>query len=197
VGDDRAGSLTVRLFSRSGGHFAAVFEPVEAAVLRDLVGQVRTLLARRRQESPTDPLAELTGLTVGPSSAPRDPAVARLLPDLHRDDAQFSAGLRMLREPEVLAAKDDAAAALLDSLPPAGGAVRLGESAARSWLVALNDVRLVFGVRLAITDDDMPPAAASADRDGPDYAMYVTYRWISTVQESLTEALLEAHDDAG
>jgi hypothetical protein len=189
--------VTVRLFSRRAGQFSAVFEPVEAALLRDLVGQVRTLLAQRREENPTDPLAELTGLTVGPSEAPRDPAMARLLPDLHRGDARLSAGMRMLREPEVIAAKDDAAAVLIGSLPPEGGPVRLSESAARSWLVALNDVRLVFGVRLAITDDDIPPAAAAADRGGPDYAMYVTYRWLSTVQESLTEALLEAHDDAG
>jgi hypothetical protein len=74
--------------------------------------------------------------------------------------------------------------------------VRLTEAAARSWLVALTDVRLVFGVRLEITDDDVPPPAAAADRDGSDYAMYLTYRWLSTVQESLTDALLEAHDDA-
>lgn len=187
----------MRLFTRRAGHIEGVFEPVEAEMLLDLVGQVRTLLAQRRDENPADPLAELTGLTVGPSTAPRDPAVARLLPDLHRADPRLSAGMRMLREPEVIAAKDDAAVTLIRSLPPSGGAVRLSETAARSWLVALNDVRLVFGVRLAITDDDVPPPAASADRDGPDYAMYLTYRWMSTVQESLTDALLEAHDDAG
>jgi hypothetical protein len=186
----------MRLFSRRGGHFTAVFEQVEAEVLIDLVGQVRTLLAHRRDETPTDPLAELTGLTVGPSTVPRDPAVARLLPDLHRDDPRLSAGMRTLREPEVMAAKDDAAVVLIQSLPPTGGPVRLTEAAARSWLVALNDVRLVFGVRLDITDDAVPPAAAAAARDGPDYAMYLTYRWLSTVQESLTDALLEAHDDA-
>lgn len=187
----------MRLFSWHAGRIEAVFEPVEAAMLIDLVGQVRTLLAQRRDEHPADPLAALTGLAVGPSTAPGDPAVARLLPDFHRDDPQLSAGMRMLREPEVLAAKDDAAAVLIGSLPPAGGPVHLGEATARSWLVALNDVRLVFGVRLAITDDDIPPPAAAADRDGPDYAMYLTYRWLSTVQESLTDALLEAQDDAG
>jgi hypothetical protein len=181
----------MRLFSRRGDRLEAAFEPAEAEMLLDLVGQVRTLLAHRRDESPSDPLAEITGLTVGPSTAPRDPAVARLLPDMHRDDARLSAGVRMLREPEVLTAKDEAAVTLIRSLPLSGGPVRLTEAIARSWLVALNDVRLVFGVRLDITDDAEPPAAAAADRDGPEYAMYLTYRWLSTVQESLTDALLD------
>lgn len=183
--------MIVRLFSRRDDRIEGAFEPAEAQMLLDLVGQVRTLLAHRRDEVPSDPLAELTGLTVGPSTAPADPAVARLLPDLHRDDPRLSAGMRMLREPEVLAAKDDAAVALIRSLPMVGGHVRLTEATARSWLVALNDVRLVFGVRLDITDDVEPPAAAAADRDGPEYAMYLTYRWLSTVQESLIDALAE------
>lgn len=181
----------MRLFSRRDGHIEGAFAPPEAELLIDLVGQVRTLLAHRRDESPSDPLAELTGLTVGPSTPPADPAMARLLPDLHRDDPRLSAGMRMLREPEVLTAKDDAAVALIRSLPMAGGSVRLTDATARSWLVALNDVRLVFGVRLDITDDIEPPTAAAADRGGPEYAMYLTYRWLSTVQESLIDALAE------
>ncbi|MEO7125033.1 MAG: DUF2017 domain-containing protein [Nakamurella sp.] len=185
----------MRLFTGRNGRYSASFEPAEASLLSDLVGQVRTLLAQRRESAPVDPLAELTGLTVGPSTAPEDPAVARLLPDFHRDDPDLSAGMRMLREPEVLAAKDDAAAVLISTLPLSGGPVHLDEATARSWLVAINDVRLVFSVRLAITGDDDPLDAATADRNGPEYAMHLTYRWLSTVLESLTDALLEAHDD--
>lgn len=184
----------MRPFHAVSGRFAATFEAGEATMLADLVNQVRTLLARRSDEAPADPLAELTGLRVGPSTSPRDPAVARLLPDFHRDDAELSAGIRMLREPEVVAAKDDAARTLIASLPARGGAVELDETAARAWLVALNDVRLVFGVRLGITDDGEEPAAALAGRDSPEFAMYLTYRWLSGVQESLTGALLEARD---
>lgn len=183
----------MRLFTGRAGTFSARFEPTEATMLADLVGQVRTLLAQRRNLEPVDSLAKLTGLNVGPSTVPSDPAVARLLPDFYRDDPELSAGMRMLREPEVLAAKDDAAEVLLRTLPAAGGPVQLTETTARSWLVALNDVRLVFGVRLAITDDDDPPLSAS-DRHSPEHAMYVTYRWLSMVQQSLTDALLEAHD---
>jgi hypothetical protein len=180
----------VRLFRERLGRYAATFEPVEARLLADLVDQVRTLLADRRTSTPQDPLAGLTGVTVGPSTAPEDPAVARLLPDFSRDDAELSAALRMLREPEVIAAKDTAAVTLLDSLPRGGGTVRLDEPTARAWLAALNDVRLALGVRMDITEDDVEPAAASADPESPDYAMYVTYRWLAAAQESLVQALM-------
>jgi hypothetical protein len=180
----------VRLFRSRRGRYTATFEPIEARLLADLVDQVRTLLADRRTSAPADPLAGITGVAVGPSQPPEDPAVARLLPDFHRDDAELSAGRRMIREPELIAAKDAAAVALLDSLPRGGGTVRLDEETARSWLAALNDVRLAFGVRLDITDDETEPAAAEADPEGPVYAMYVTYRWLAAVQESLVGALM-------
>lgn len=180
----------MRPFRARLGRFTATFDAAEAALLADLVDQVRTLLAQRRATAPDDVLAGITGLALGPSTAPEDPAVARLLPAFHRDDAELSAGLRMLREPEVIAAKDDAAVTLLDTLPRGGGTVRLAETTARSWLVALNDLRLVFGVRLNITDDQAEPAAASADPRGSEYAMYLTYRWLSGIQESLTAAIL-------
>ena len=180
----------MRPFRSRLGRFTAAFDPAEATLLADLVDQVRTLLAQRGGGAEDDPLAGLTGMAVGPSTPPGDPAVARLLPAFHRDDEGLAAGLRMLREPEVIAAKDDAAVTLLDTLPRGGGTVRLTEQTARSWLVALNDVRLVFGVRLNITDDAPPPAAAAADPRGPEYAMYLTYRWLSTIQESLVQAML-------
>lgn len=180
----------MRLFRVRLGRYTATLDQVEARLLADLVDQVRTLLADRRSATPVDPLASITGVTVGPSTAPNDPAVARLLPDFSREDADLSAGLRMLREPEVLAAKDAAAVVLLDSLPRGGGTVRLDEPTARSWLTALNDVRLALGVRLDITDDDTEPAGATADPAGPGYAMYVTYRWLTAMQESLVQALM-------
>ncbi len=182
----------MRPFSRHRGFYVASIEPVEVRLLTDLVGQVRTLLADRRAEAPSDPLAALTGMTMGPADAPTDPAVARLLPDFHRDDADFSSGLRMLHEREVIAAKDDAAATLLRTLPEEGGPFRLDEPQARSWLVALNDIRLAFGVRIGITDDIEEPPAASADPDSAEFAMYETYRWLSAVQESLVMLMLDS-----
>lgn len=187
----------MRLFREQAGEFVAVFNAAEAGLMIDLVTQIRTLLDARSQTGQDDPLAGMVGLTVGPSTMPEDPAVARLLPDFHRDDPDLSAGLRMLREPEVIAAKVDAAATMLGTLPSDGGAVRLDLVTARSWLVTLNDIRLVFGVRLGVTqeseDDDDP---TGEHLPAPQRAMYVTYRWLSAIQESLASALLEAtYDD--
>ena len=180
----------MRPFHRRFGRYTGWLEPAEASLIADLVDQVRQLLANRRTESPVDPLAELTGMTLGPSTRPEDPAVARLLPDFHADDTELSAGLRVLHEPDLIAAKDAAAVALLDSLPRGGGQVRLDEEAANSWICALNDVRLALGVRLQITQDDALPPGAD-DPESPEAAMYNTYRWLSAVQDSLVTALLD------
>jgi hypothetical protein len=180
----------VRPFRRRFGKFVGWLEPAEASLIADLVDQVRQLLATRRTESPADPLAALTGMTVGPSTPPTDPAVARLLPDFHAEDTELSAGLRVLHEPDLIAEKDAAAVALLDSLPRGGGQVRLDEDNAGAWIAALNDVRLALGVRLEITEDDeLPPGAQ--DPQSAEAAMYATYRWLSAVQDSLVTALLD------
>ena len=181
-------------FHRRFGRYSATFEAAEARLIADLVGQVRHLLADRRTSSPDDPLAELTGMTVGPAAPPDDPAVARLLPDFSADDRDLAAGLRVLHEPEVIAAKDAAAVRLLDTLPRGGGVVRLDQDAADAWLTALNDVRLALGVRLEITEDDMEPPELGADADPADdpvAAMFATYRWLSAVQDSLVTAMLD------
>ncbi len=160
-------------------------------MLAELIDQVRQLLANRRAQAPPDPLVEITGIATGPATAPQDPVMARLLPDFHHDDPNLSSGLRLLREPDLIAAKDGAAVALLDSLPRGGGTVRLDAPTAESWLRALNDLRLALGVRLEITDDDAEPEAATADTTGPAYAMYLTYRWLSAMQDSLVTALMD------
>ena len=148
----------MRPFHRRFGRYVGWLEPAEASLIADLVDQVRQLLADRRTETPVDPLAETHRDDVGPSTPPADPAVARLLPDFHADDAELSAGLRVLHEPDLIAAKDAAAVVLLDSLPRGGGQVRLDEETAGCWIAALNDVRLALGVRLEITEDDaLPP----------------------------------------
>ena len=178
----------MRPFHRRFGKYSASFEPAEASLIADLVDQIRQLLADRRAEAPTDPLAQLTGMTMGPNSKPADPAVARLLPDFHADDAQLSSGLRELHEPELIAAKDAAAVKLLDSLPRGGGPVRLDDEAAAAWMAALNDVRLALGVRLGVTDD-FEEVGNGINPADPRAAYVWVYHWLAYLQESLVEAL--------
>lgn len=180
----------MRPFHRRFGRYTGWLEPAEAALIADLVDQLRQLLASRRSETPVDPLVAMTGMTLGPATPPKDPAVARLLPDFHAEDAELSAGLRVLHEPELIAVKEAAAVALLDSLPRGGGQVRLDEETAGSWIAALNDVRLALGVRLDITEDNALPPGAD-DPESAEAAMFHTYRWLSAVQDSLVTALLD------
>lgn len=179
----------MRLFAKRFGRYTAVFEPEEATLISDLVDQVRQMLAGRRSESSADPLARLTGMVVAPATPPQDPALRRLLPDFHATDTALAAGIRMLREPDLIAAKDASAVRLLDSLPLGGGTVHLDAESAQAWAATLNDVRLALGVRLDITDDDYEPPA-DADPEGMQLAIFATYRWLSAVQDSLVTALM-------
>ncbi|MPZ65822.1 MAG: DUF2017 family protein [Pseudonocardiaceae bacterium] len=171
-------------WNRRRGHLVAQFEQPEAALLRGLVSQLRELLGARAGETPQDELAELTGMTAGPSTPPADRVLARLLPDFHREDAYLSGGMRSLHEPELLAEKDGVAAVVLDTCPAYGGTVRLSEEQAHAWLSALNDVRLALGTVLEI-DEDMPDELPP---DDPRAAHLPVYHWLTWVQESLIQA---------
>ncbi|MGH3796632.1 MAG: DUF2017 domain-containing protein [Pseudonocardiaceae bacterium] len=170
---------------RSGRLVTAHLSQQEAELLRGLIGQVREMLESRIAAAPWDELAELTGITAGPATAPDDRVLARLLPDFHREDAALSGGLRSLHEPELLAAKDGMAAVVLDTCPPRGGRVRLSDEQAQAWLSALNDVRLALGTVLEITDD-MPDELPPDDYRAPHLGVY---HWLTWVQESLIQAV--------
>ena len=82
-----------------------------------------------------------------------DPVLARLLPDAYRDDPEEAGEFRKYTESSLREAKKYFAQTLLETLPPKGGRVKLTGDQARDWLRALNDVRLMFGVRLEVTED--------------------------------------------
>ncbi|MDT7718492.1 MAG: hypothetical protein QOH09_4484 [Pseudonocardiales bacterium] len=150
-----------------------------------MVGQVREMLEARVAALPRDELAELTGITAGPTTPPADRVLARLLPDFHREDATLSGGLRALHEPELLAVKDGVAAVVLETCPARGGRIRLTDEQAQAWLSALNDVRLALGTVLEVTED-MPDELPADDPRAPHL---VVYHWLTWVQESLIQAL--------
>ena len=170
---------------RSRGLVTTVLSEREAGLLRGLIGQVRDMLGARGAATPQDELAEITGITAGPTTAPEDRVLARLLPDFHRDDATLSGGLRALHEPELLAVKDGVAAVVLDTCPARGGRVRLSDEQAQAWLSALNDVRLALGTVLDVTDD-MPDELPPEDPRAPHLGVY---HWLTWVQESLIQAV--------
>jgi hypothetical protein len=187
----------MRNWKRKGGRVVTKFDRHEAALLRELVDQVTTLLTDRADQTPQDELAELTGIKTGPSAAPTDPLLARLLPDFHRldsgdpdgtDQAEFAdsaAALRSLHEPQLIESKTGVAAVVLDTLPESGGVVAIDDEQAASWLAALNDIRLALGTAIGV-DEDMPDRLPD---DDPRAGQLTVYHWLTWMQESLLNAL--------
>jgi Domain of unknown function (DUF2017) len=188
----RDGGVTVRL---SGS---------EATLLRTLVVPVMELLNDPDRPAPPktdttdtktdtdDVFAELERQFSQPDApAPEismDPVVARLLPDAYRDDPEKAVEFRKYTESSLREAKKYFAQALLETLPPQGGKVRLTGDQARDWLRALNDIRLMFGVRLEVTED-FEDQLAGLDPKDPRAAAFEVYGWLGAVQESLVRAL--------
>ena len=178
--------------------------PGEATLLRTLVVPVLDLLGdtgrpgeASRRETPggaADDLDKLLAEAMEAAEAaeapsiPDDPVLARLLPDAYQDDPEAAGEFRKYTESSLREAKKYFAQTLLDTLPPSGGRVRLTGDQARDWMRALNDVRLMFGVRLEVTEDFEEQLAALAP-DDPKVAAFEVYGWLGAVQESLVRAL--------
>jgi hypothetical protein len=175
----------LRAWRRSGEHVSATLERQEAQLLRGLVDQIREILAARTAQAPLDELAAITGIRTGPSTAPDDRVLARLLPDFTREDSDLAGGMRSLHEPELIDAKDGVAELVLNTCPPDGGRVRLSMEEAGSWLSALNDVRLALGTVLEVAED-MPDELPPDDPRAPHLGVY---HWLTYVQETLVLAV--------
>jgi hypothetical protein len=119
---------------------------------------------------------------------PADPVLARLLPDAYNDDPEAAGEFRKYTESSLREAKKYFAQTMLETLPPGGGRVKLTADQARDWLRALNDVRLMFGVRLEVTED-FEEQLAALDPQDPRIAAFEVYGWLGAVQESLVHAI--------
>lgn len=187
-------------FRRSSGGATARFGAAQAAIIRDLVGQVVELIGGDEPEAgppeagalddgPVGPddLAAMIGLTEN-AELPSDPVLARLLPDAYRDDPEASGEFRRYTEQGLRSGKAAAARTVLATLPPKGGRVRLSRPEAQAWLRALNDVRLALGTRLEVTDD-FDQQVARMGPDDPRAAYVGVYQWLAFLQETLVLAL--------
>jgi hypothetical protein len=124
-------------------------------------------------------LDELEGLLEDPD----DPALRRLFPPAH-DDPESEEQYRSLVQDQLLGGRSKAIAVVRDTL----GKETLGADEADSWLRALNDLRLVLGTRLDVTEDlDYEKLDLNEPR-GRDLAVYGYLTWL---QEQLVEALAE------
>jgi hypothetical protein len=139
----------------------------ERDVLRSLPGQLRQLL----------------------HDQPDDPALRRLFPPAYAEDPEHEVEYRRLMGEE-LREKHLAALALLEET---AGADQLTEEQAAGWLSALNELRLVLGTRLDVSEEMLADDVDPSDPDAPALALYGYLSWL---EEQLVEVLSSAEGQA-
>jgi hypothetical protein len=181
----------------------------EAQLLRSLIGPMLELLTEdrgsrapsappssnvttlpTREDEVFDELERMfsEGESEEPPELPEDPVLARLLPDAYTDDPKAAGEFRKYTESSLREAKKYFAQTMFDTLPEGGGEFELTGDQARDWMRALNDVRLMFGVRLNVAED-FEEQLASLDPQDPVIPAFEVYGWLGGVQESLVQAL--------
>jgi hypothetical protein len=152
---------------------------VPKQIERDGAGGVRL----RFHEGEVLLLRELLDELEGLLEDPDDPALRRLFPQAH-DDPESEEQYRSLVRDQLLGGRSKAIAVVRDTLAKE----TLGPDEADAWLRALNDLRLVLGTRLEVTEDlDYENLDLNEPR-GRDLAVYGYLTWL---QEQLVEAIAE------
>jgi hypothetical protein len=179
----------------------------ERGLLAHLLVEVHELLDDAAGPGEDDPLAQLVGIGTA-VDPPSDPALARLLPDAHRDDPEASAEFRRYTESGL---RERKRAGLERARRTLGrdGPLLLDDDDARAWVVALTDVRLVLASRMGLeVDEDHERLEALADAEARAESaseaeaenrglgfLLAVYDFLTWLQETLVEALMEPLPD--
>ncbi len=137
------------------GNFQLHLAPEERELLRGLPGQLKELLG--------------TG----------DPSLKRLFPPAYPDDPALEREYQGLVRDDLVAGRT----AALDVMAATVDATDLSEEQLTGWLSALNDLRLVLGTQLGVSEDDIEPSGSD---EAP---LLAVYRYLSYLQEMVVEAL--------
>lgn len=146
---------------------------------RDPAGGVRLRFHEREVLLLRELFAELETLLENPD----DPALRRLFPEAH-DDPESEEQYRSLVRDQLVTGREKAVALVRDTLEKD----TLDADEADAWLRALNDLRLVLGTRLNVTED---LDYESLDLNEPRGRNLAVYGYLTWLQEQLVEALAE------
>jgi hypothetical protein len=117
-----------------------------------------------------------------------DPALDRLLPVAYPDDPDRQTEYRLLIHDELMESHLGALAVLEET----AGADQLNEDQVVAWLKAINQVRLVMGSRLDVSEEgDERPTSV----DDPRLPGFDIYDFLSALQEDILEAMAGSADD--
>ena len=111
-----------------------------------------------------------------------DPAMKRLFPRAFMDDEAASAEFDAIVRDDLLEQR----LAAIDTMERTLRAERLNEDELIAWLAALNDLRLVLGVRLAVTEKSSP---ADFRSDPEVERAFGVYAYLSYLEEDIVAAL--------
>lgn len=136
----------------------------EREVLRSLVPQLRELLT-------TD-----------------DPSLTRLFPTAYPDDPERDAGYQAMVRDELLEKRFASLDVLDATIDAADGRRELSGDELSGWMLALNDLRLVLGTRLDVTEDD---DAADIDPSDPDAPAWAIYHYLAMLLTFVVDALAD------
>ena len=167
--------------SGMGGRISLRLDDAEKQVLSQLFEQMDDLLKVPNFDKNGDPLARLLNMD-GSTEISDDPALARLFPDGYSEDEHASADFRRFTEQDLRQAKLDALNDVRLMLMDLSGKSPVTPTQAKSWLKALNDLRLVLGTRLEITDE----GETDFDTDEPGIHLY---NYLTYLQGTLLDAL--------
>ena len=147
-----------RAVREKDGRFRLELPREEREVLRTLPAQLREMLAEEG-----------------------DPALRRLFPPAYADDPEREAEFREMVRDELLEGKLAAIATMEATID----AERLTEDELLAWLGALNDLRLVLGTRLDVTEETGFEDFEGDRREG----MAALYWYLGALEEDVVEAL--------
>lgn len=111
-----------------------------------------------------------------------DAAVERLFPAAHRDDPEASARFDDLVRGSLVGGRLTALATVESTLH----AERLAHDELEAWCGVLNDLRLVIGERLGVTEDLYEGGIDPRDPRAPQLALY---GWLTWLQGEIVETL--------
>ena len=162
------GEFAIRVRRGRGGGYDLDLPAGERELLRSLPGQLRELF----------------------ETAPGDPAVGRLFPPAYEDDPQKNAEYEELTRNDLVSGRLGA----LRVMEETAGAEHLEEEQLAAWLGAVNDLRLVLGTRLDVTEEtyERPPV-----EKGPDAEAFAVFVYLGMLEEQIVEALATSLDQPG
>lgn len=110
-----------------------------------------------------------------------DPNLRRLFPTAYADDPERDREYHQLVRDELADRRRAAVATLLATVDE----TRLDEEQLLAWMGAVNDIRLVLGTRLDVSEETDP----EPDPDDPDAALLMLYGYLGYLLETIVQAL--------